>query len=197
MTNTPTRATRFLTWLSTVLLVLSIGFGLFLLVGAVAGFGPSGHEVAVHTRVAATRVAELPKDAVEPDDVGVTVRVRQASREQTRWAAARDLAPGIVVVAAVWLLRGLLTSVRGGDPFTNKNVTRLRALGLVVLVGVPAAGLVSSAFESALANSAGLDGSGIHLAIPGNAFLGGLAVFVLAEVFAAGVRLRDDLEGTI
>ena len=33
--------------------------------------------------------------------------------------------------------------------------------------------------------------------MPGNAFLGGLAVLVLSEVFAQGVRMRDDLEGTV
>jgi hypothetical protein len=35
------------------------------------------------------------------------------------------------------------------------------------------------------------------LALSANALLGGLAILVLAEVFAAGVRLRSDLEGTV
>lgn len=197
MTHPPTRSTRFLTALSTLLLVVSIGFGVFLLVGAVAGFGPSGDEVAVHTQVDAEHVVDLPEGAVSPDDVEVTVRVRDASQEQHRWAAARDLVPGVLVVVAVWLLRGLLRSVRDGDPFTERNVRRLRALALVVLIGVPLAVFLSSIFAGELATSTGLDSPGTQLTLPGNAFLGGLATLVLAEVFAAGVRLRDDLEGTI
>jgi hypothetical protein len=197
MTHAPTRSTQFLTSLSTLLLVLSIGFGVFLLVGAVAGFGPNGGAVAIHTEVDGERIVDLPRGAMRPDHVDVTVRVGDASRAQLRWAAARDLAPGAVVVAAIWLLRGLLKSVRGGDPFTETNVRRLRALALVVLIGVPLATYVGSIFAGALATSAGLNGPGTQLTLPGNAFLGGLATFVLAEVFAAGVRLRDDLEGTI
>lgn len=197
MTHAPTRSTQFLTGLSTLLLVVSIGFGVFLLVGAVAGFGPNGGAVAIHTDVDTGRVVDLPRGAMPPDHVDVTVRVNDASRAQLRWAAARDLAPGAVVVAAVWLLRGLLRSVRDGDPFTETNVRRLRALALVVLIGVPLATFVSSLFAGELATSAGLNGPGIQLTVPGNALLGGLAIFVLAEVFAARVRLRDDLEGTI
>lgn len=194
MPNPPTRSTQFLTGLATLLLILSIGFGVFALVGAVAGFG--GDDVAVHARVEAERVADLPPGTVAPADVEVTVRVRNASREQLRLAVARDLAPGVAFIAAIWLVRGLLRSVRDGDPFTERNVGRLRALALVVLIGVPLAGFVGSSFGSELAVSAGLEGT-VHLGIPPGAFLGGLGAFVLGEVFAAGVRLRDDLEGTV
>jgi len=192
-----TRSTRFLTGLSTLLLVASIGFGIFLLAGAVVGFGPGGGEVAVHSQIEAGRVADLPDGAVPPDDVDVTVRVDDASRAQLRWAAARDLAPSAVVIAALWLLRGLLGSVRDGDPFAGANVRRLRALALVVLIGVPLAGFISSIFANELAASAGLDGGETLVTMPGGLFLGGIGAFVLAEVFAAGVRLRDDLEGTV
>jgi len=195
--HTPTRSTRFLAGLATLLLVATIAFGVFLLVGAVAGVGPNGHEVAVHTEVDAERVADLPKGTVAPDHLDLVVRVRDATPEQQRWAAARDLVPGALVVAILWLLRGLLRSVRDGDPFTEANARRLRSLALVVLIGVPVAGFLSSVFASELATSAALNGPGTRLTLPGNAFLGGLALFVLAEVFAAGVRMRADLEGTV
>ena len=197
MARTATRSTQFLAGLSTLLLVVSVGFGLFIVVGAVAGFGPNGHEVAVHSQVDAERMVGWPEGTVLPDNINVTVRVQNATREQLRWAAGRDLVPGLIVVAATWLLRGLLRSVRDGDPFTRTNVKRLRALAVIVLIGIPVAALVGSLFASALASSAGLDGGGAKLTLPGNALLGGLATFVLAEVFAAGARLRDDLEGTV
>ena len=197
MTATPTRATSFLIGLSTLLLVVTIAFGAFLVVGAIAGFGPNGHDVAVHTQVEADRVTGLPRNTVSPDDIHVTVRLRDARTEQLRWAALRDLTPGILMVIALLLLRGLLKSVREGDPFTGQNVRRLRALGLVVLIGAPLAIFASSLFSSELARSAGFDSAGTQLTMPGGALLGGLAAFVLAAVFAAGVRLRDDVDGTV
>jgi hypothetical protein len=197
MFRTATRSTRFLTGLSTVLLVVSVGFGAFVLIGAAFGFGPSGHDLGIHTKVATTRVADLPPDAITPDRVDVIVRVHHATTAQIRWLAARDLVPGALVIIGLWLIRGLLASVRDGDPFTQRNVARLRTLAVVVLVGTPLATLVSSLFADRLASSAGLDGPGARLSMPSAVLLGGLALLVLAEVFAAGVRLRDDLEGTV
>ncbi|MBA3652840.1 MAG: DUF2975 domain-containing protein [Actinobacteria bacterium] len=196
-TRTPTASTRFLTRLSTLVLVAAIAFGGFGLVGAVFGFGLSGHDVGVHTEVPGSRLSGLPKGAMPPDNVDVIVRVRHASAGQIRLLAARDLAPGLVLIAAIWLLRGLLVSVREGDPFNEHNVNRLRTLAVVVLAGVPLAAFVSSVFAGELADSAGLKGAGTHVPFPGNAVVGGLALFVLAEVFAAGVRLRADLDGTV
>ena len=130
MTHTPTRSTRFLVGLSTLLLGLTIAFGAFLVGGAVAGFGPGGDEVAVHSRVDVERLAELPEDVVRPDTVDVTIRVRDASEKQIRLAAARDLAPGIVVgVGGVAAAGAPRLSVRDGDPFTARNVRRLRRDG--------------------------------------------------------------------
>ena len=94
-------------------------------------------------------------------------------------------------------MRGLLKSVRDGEPFTARNLVRLRALGVVILLGVPLATFLSSICASEAADSAGLAGTGARLSIPGGAFVAGLLAFVLAEVFAAGLRLRDDLEGTV
>jgi hypothetical protein len=33
--------------------------------------------------------------------------------------------------------------------------------------------------------------------LPGNLLLAGLGAFILAEVFAQGLRMREDLEGTV
>lgn len=197
MRHAPTRPTQFLAGLSTLLLVAAIVFGAFLIAAAVAGLGSGGDEVAVHSQIDVERLADLPQGVVRPDTVEVTIRVADASQKQLRLAAARDLAPVLIIGVAVWLLRGVLRSVRDGDPFTATNVRRLRALALVILIGVPLAMFVGSLLASELATSAGLDSAGARLTMPGNAVLGGLAILVISEVFAEGVRLRDDLEGTI
>jgi hypothetical protein len=197
MPATPSRSTRFLTGLATVMLVLTLALGTFAVVGVLFGFGPGGDDVAVHTQVSTASVPDPPAGEIVDDDVDVTVRIRDATDQQHRLALGRDLPSGFLVLAALWLLRQILRSVRAGDPFVEDNVRRLRALAFVVLLGVPVALFVSSAFASELAANAGLDSSGVEVSLPGNALLGGLALFVLAEVFASGVRLRDDIEGTI
>jgi hypothetical protein len=195
--RSPTRSTRFLTGLATLMLVASVAFGAYLLIGAIFGVGPDGHDVGIHTRVAGSRLTGLPSGALSPDHLDVIVRVSDATASQIRWVAARDLAPGVLIVAALWLLRRLLVSVRDGVPFSEANVRRLRILGLIILIGVPLATLGASWCASELAGTAHLPSAGIQLSMPGGAFVGGLGVFVLAEVFAAGVHLRDDLEGTV
>jgi Protein of unknown function (DUF2975) len=197
VTHKPSWTAGFLYRLSILLLVFTAGFGLFVVAGAILGFGAGGNDVAVHTTVDADRVDELPPGTVGPDTFDVVVRVRDASAEQLRWFAIRDLPPGIVVIVVLWLIRGLLKSVRDGDPFVARNVTRLRILAGVVLIGIPLANLLTSIFAGELAASADLVGPPLQLALPGNALLGGLAILVLSEVFAEGLRLRADLEGTV
>ena len=196
MLSAPTRSTRVLAGLATVVLGLAVALAALALLGAVVGFSPVD-AVAARTQIDGRALAGLPAGVVPPDEVELTVRVADADREQLRWAAARDLAPIVLVVAVTWLLRALLRTVRDGDAFSEKNVGRLRALALLVLIGVPLASFVASIFAGELATSAGLVGPGTELALPGTALLGGLSILVLAEVFAAGLRLRTDLEGTV
>jgi hypothetical protein len=101
---------------------------------------------------------------------------------------------------ALWQLRGLLGSVRHGDPFHAANVRRLRWFGWLLLLGYPLVALASSLLKESLGSTMSeaqplLGNSAV--VTPAAAMLGGLAVLVLAEVFAHGVRLREDVEGTI
>jgi hypothetical protein len=196
MTRTASRASRILIGLATLLLVVSIAVGLVILLGATFGFS-LGNEISVHTPVDGRNLRGLPPDALIPADVDVTVVVHDPTDEQARWFALRDLPEGIIVVAMLWLVRGLLRSVRDGDPFNDSNVRRLRALALFVLIGVPLAAFVKSIIAGALAASAGLPSPSVEISVPGAAILGGLALLVLSEVFAEGVHMRDDLEGTV
>jgi Protein of unknown function (DUF2975) len=193
----PSRASVFLTGLSTFLLFLAIGFGLLLLLGAVFGFGVGGNDVTAYTVVDSDRVADLPPGAIASEEFEVAVRIPNASAEQKRLFALRDLPLIITFGAALWLVRGLLRSVRDGSPFVRDNVNRLRILAVVVLVGFPVAEFLRSILAGELASSAGLAAPPTQLGPPGAVLLGGLAILVLSEVFAEGVRLHDDLEGTV
>jgi hypothetical protein len=107
----------------------------------------------------------------------------------------------VLLAGALWLLRGLARSVREGDPFGPANVQRLRRLGLLLVVGAPAVAVVNWALRLSLANTLPANAFG-NVGFPGFSFpfvllLAGLGAFILAEVFAHGLWLREDVEGTI
>lgn len=91
------------------------------------------------------------------------------------------------------LLR-IIKSVRAGEPFMVENAGRLKAIAWALLalevlhVCVVAIASAVSTKEVPLRISGHLDLTG-WLAI--------LLLFVLAQVFLEGARMRDDLEGTV
>lgn len=193
----PSRFTIFATNLVTLLLVLSAAFGVYLLASGVVGAIRGGHEVVTHQEIPLSTIDSLPEDAVGPETLRVTLRIKDAGPEQNLYALGRDIVPGLLIVGVLWLLRRILVSVRQGDPFTAANVRRLRLIGLLLLIGTPIAALTASAFEQALATSVSVPSSGIAITVPGGGLIAGLGVFVLAQVFEHGVRLRDDVAGTV
>lgn len=191
----PSRSTAFATNLAALLLVLAGAFGVFLIGKAVFG-GPQ--EVVAHQEVRPAQLASLPPSVVRPSTVPVTIRIRDASSQQLFLSTARDLIVVVLFVAVLWLVRRLLLSVRDGDPFTNANVRRLRTLGFLLLVGLPLGGILTRYLEAGLAASSPVGELGTALRLdPGPGPIVALGVFVLAEVFAHGARLRDDVEGTV
>ena len=84
-----------------------------------------------------------------------------------------------------------------GDPFVAENVRRLRIIGWLVAVSPILLVIAQFARSELVARStvADLALESIHVAfLP--ILVGGL-LLVLAEVFAAGVRLREDTEGLV
>lgn len=91
------------------------------------------------------------------------------------------------------LLR-IVDSVRTGEPFTLDNAGRLRTIAWALL-GLELLHIVVVAIASAVSTEQ------IPLRINGNFDLTGwlsiLLLFVLAQVFLEGTRMREDLEGTV
>jgi hypothetical protein len=193
----PSRSTVFATNLVTLLLILSAVFVVYVLASGLVGAIRGGHEVVAHQEIAVGTIDSLPENAVGPERLRVPLRIKDASPEQNLYAIGRDIVPGLLVIAVLWLLRRILVSVRQGDPFTAANVRRLRIVGLLLLIGTPIAALTASAFEQALASSVSAPGSGIAIGVPGGGLIAGLGVFVLAQVFEHGVRMREDIAGTV
>ncbi|HEX2701501.1 MAG TPA: DUF2975 domain-containing protein [Acidimicrobiales bacterium] len=182
----------------TLLLALVVAFLIALVGVSIDGALHRDHRVVVHQTAPVDRIRALPPEVRVPVTVPVTLRIDDASTNQLALALARDLGPIALVLGGLWLLRGLLRSVRDGDPFTTTNVRRLRTMGLLLAVGAPVVTIVTSALSSALAasTSSARDLSS-PLALSWSGPLAGLGVFVLAEVFARGSRMRDDIEGTV
>jgi hypothetical protein len=127
--QSPSRSTVFATNLVTLLLILSAVFGVYVLASGLVGAIRGGHEVVAHQEVAVGTIDSLPENAVGPERLRVPLRIEDASPEQNLYAVGRDIVPGLLVIAVLWLLRRILVSVRQGDPFTAANVRRLRIIG--------------------------------------------------------------------
>lgn len=185
--------------IATVLLALLLAVGAFKVVS---------------TAFALTRDGALGTEAfLSPDDVSlrdgvsfsgwpkVTLRIDEPTTTQVLLDAASGLGLFLLIGAALWLLRGIAGSVREGNAFGFENVRRLRLLGFLLVVGAPAVSFVNMILRRELYDRlpAGRFGEigAAGLTSPAGPLLAGLGAFILAEVFAHGVRLREDVEGTV
>jgi DUF2975 family protein len=131
----------------------------------------------------------------------VSLEIKDPTTKQMALRSAMDLGPLLLFIAGLWLLRGLARSVTEADPFGAPNVQRLRRLGFLLVAGAPAVELLNTLLRESLYDnlpphpSVDIGMAGYHL--PGEAIVAGLGAFILAEVFAHGMRLREDVEGTV
>ena len=127
--------------------------------------------------------------------------IRVADATTGQWLL--HLVPGLgftaVVVGCAALLLPVVRDLGRGDPFTPANVRRLRAIGLLLLVAWPVLTLVESAAAAAVLGQLDLGdlGTRASLTLPLGVMLAGLVVGLVAEAFAAGSRLRDDVDGLV
>ena len=115
---------------------------------------------------------------------------------------ALDLLPLLlaltVTTAAAVLLLGVARGLRAGDPFTTANARRLTSLAVLVMDGGGAVQWFNAISQDALL-AAALPGQD-RVAVFEISFWhlpAGSLVFFLAEVFARGARLREDVEGLV
>lgn len=99
---------------------------------------------------------------------------------------------------ALLLFSRLLKAVLLQGPFTDAVAQRLTVLGWFVTVGTPLTGLIAGWSQSWLVDSmAPIVGSGPTVAGPQVLVLAGLAAVIMGKIMREGVRMREDLEGTI
>ena len=160
-----------------------------------------GRTFRIDAKLPREQVKRLPKGVVLTHDPTVTLELKDPSDHQLLLTVATAVGPFVLLAMGLWLLRSLARSVREGDPFGSVNVRRLRLLSFLLMFGTPLVALVNWGLRNALADTlpAGAFGNagfpGFHF--PFAVVLIGLGVFILSEVFAQGVRLREDVEATI
>ena len=91
-------------------------------------------------------------------------------------------------------LLAMVETVRAGDPFVETNAQRLRAIAWA-LFALQILSIVIGAIGKYVSSPA----HPVHLnaGFSVNGWLAVLLTFLLAQVFAEGTHMRDDLEGTV
>jgi hypothetical protein len=197
----PTRLATTAYLVVTALLVAFLAAGVVLTATATIGAVRGNDSITLDRVVAPEALTSLPANVQPTNNIPVTVTIDHASPSQLFLRLAITLLPGLLIVALLWQLWGLLRSARNGDPFAGANVWRLRQFGWLLLLGWPLVAYLTMALKELLAATwaSPTDPSqgGVFAPPIGGALIFGLAVLVLAEVFAHGLRLRDDVDGTI
>lgn len=202
----PSRAVSAGYALTSILLVAALAFAAFLLLDAAVGVARggerlvSGRALAVHVQVAPERVS-LPDGVRHSGWLPAVAPIDHPDAKQIAFSAALDLSQAALFIGVLWLLRGLARSVRQGDPFDAANVRRLRGIGFLLVLGAPAVELFNwivrlQLYDTLPAGRFG-DLATEGFSLPGDLLLAGLGAFILAEVFAHGLHLREDVEGTV
>ncbi len=147
----------------------------------------------------AVTVPQLDAAGIGYGQASYAVDAVDPSTGQRLLALAPGLLTAVLVVLACWCIVLLLRTVASGDPFDPLNVTRLRVVAGVLVLGAPVVyvlQVVSDAMVLTSLDVAGLDTT-FTLEIPWVPMLAGLVVAMLAEAFKAGSRLRDDVDGLV
>jgi hypothetical protein len=97
----------------------------------------------------------------------------------------------------LWQLRSIVASVKRGEAFSVGNADRMRTMAWALvgleLLRVALGFAVAATLRLAQANVEDATGSGFSF----SPWLAILLLFVLAQVFEDGTRMRTDLEGTV
>lgn len=123
---------------------------------------------------------------------GPTLNV-QGAMLALRMVMVWGVVAGLVLHRILTQLLAILDTVRRGDPFTAANAMRIRAIAWAML-GLQLLDLVQGAMTAWFA------ALHVQFATWTPAFGGWVAVlllFVLAQVFARGAEMRDELAGTV
>jgi hypothetical protein len=121
-----------------------------------------------------------------------------ATSERIRFGMQAIMLIGVLCVpvtnVALTRLLAIVQTVRAGDPFVIDNAARLRAIAWSTFALTAAGAVIGTIAETVTSSVQGLD---VNWKFSFTPWLAVLLLFVLAQVFEQGARMRADLEGTV
>ena len=201
----PSRAARTAYLLVTVIFWITVVVGLIPVAHRLVGFGQDSGTLTLPASVSVEEV-RLPEVFEIAGPLPVNVDLADPSLSQRAIATVPVFVWWALALVVLWLLRKVARSAAQGDPFRASNVTRLRWLGALFLLGFPLATMVAGYFSDLLFSEdvwtggplpAGGIETGFQVVVSAPAIMGAVCLFALAEVFAYGTRLREDVDATI
>jgi Protein of unknown function (DUF2975) len=201
----PSRAARTASIVITVILWITVILGLILVAHSLFGFLQHSGTLTVPASVSVSDVA-LPDGFEIGGPLPVNVDLADPSLTQRLIATVPVFVWWAPALVGLWLLRRVARSAADGDPFRPANVSRLRWLGVLFLLGVPLATMLAGYFRDLLFSPELWTGgplppggmaTGFDVVVSAPAIMAAVCLFALAEVFAYGSRLREDVDATI
>jgi hypothetical protein len=205
MNPMPSRAARTAHLVLTVIFWITVVVGLVLVAHRLFGLLQDSGTLTLPASVSVEDV-QLPETFEIAGPLPVNVDVVDPSLTQRVIATVPIAVWWALALVVLWLLRKVARSAARGDPFRASNVTRLRWLGALFLLGFPAATTIAGYFTDLLFSAdvwtggplpAGGIETGFQVAVSAPAIMAAVCLFALAEVFAYGARLREDVDATI
>jgi hypothetical protein len=201
----PSRAARTAHLVLTVILWITVVAGLILVAHRLFGLLQDSTTLSVPASVSVADV-RLPGSFEIAGPLPVTVDLADPSLLQRVIATVPIFVWWALALVVLWLLRKVARSAAKGDPFQASNVTRLRLLGALFLLGFPLATILDGYFRDLLFSADVWTGgplppggmaTGFQVVVSAPAIMAAVCLFALAEVFAYGARLREDVDATI
>ena len=201
----PSRAARTAYLVLTVIFWITVVVGLIRVAHRLVGFGQDSGTLTLPASVSVDDV-RLPEAFEIAGPLPVNVDVVDPSLSQRVIATVPVFVWWALALVVLWLVRKVARSAAQGDPFNASSVTRLRWLGGLFLLGFPLATIVAGYFADLLFSpevwtgdplpAGGIEG-GFQVVVSVPAIMGAVCLFALAEVFAYGIRLREDVDATV
>jgi DUF2975 family protein len=201
----PSRAARTAYLVLTVIFWITVIIGLILVAHRLVGFGQDSGTLTLPASVSVNDVP-LPEGFEIAGPLPVNVDLADPSVSQRLIATVPVFVWWALALVGLWLLRKVARSAAKGDPFQAANVTRLRWLGALFLLGFPFATIVDGYFRDLLFSAdvwtggplppGGIE-TGFQVVVSAPAIMAAVCLFALASVFAYGAQLREDVDATI
>jgi hypothetical protein len=191
-------------WLAEVQTVCAVGLGLVGLAivvptaWALVGGKPVTVELSADSLPGAAGAATgLPGGATVAPGSTVEVQVADPSLHQLVAEAMTSLPTKLLGFAMLLMLLRTVARARRSDPFSVATVRQLRFLGVLVIVGGVAAGLLEALAMADLSYTVASKALYFVWNIPGVWVLAGFGFLAVAEVVNRGAAMREDLARVI